>query len=257
METIPEPAPSEELLRREQIIRYTGILLLFTPLGNFLLSAFLTHSHGWWRLFMLRGFARELNASFWILSALNFFAGALMIKGKRESWISTLCVIGVTILFNLSTFRRDILDGWLQPTLSMVINCAFFGLIYSQEVHQRLQRKLLETAMKMPFSRGFNRCPKIDYGGNGPWAEITAVTQQGLRIRSLTGKVPEGIEWRDIELELEPGFLVQVRFLERSGGEYLFRFIHLTPQAMSRIRKWARIRGPATPPSAPPRRLAS
>jgi hypothetical protein len=230
---------SEKLLRREVIIRYTGVLLAFSPIGNFLSSAGFSHIPHWWYPRILLTILKSVNGGFWFLSGLTILAGLLMLKGRRSSWIFTLTIIGLIILSDLNSFLRDIQDGWLLPSLSLAFNCAFFGLIYAQEFHQRLEKKIRDAQLNRPFALEFRRGIRIDFDGHGSWAEITGVTNRGLLVRPLAGLAPSQIETRTVEISFARDLILQARCMEKTGNGYFFRFTNLSPSTLGRLQRWA------------------
>lgn len=239
----------ETILGREQIIRYTGVLLTLSPIGNYLTTVMLSGIPDWYRWQVLFGLISQLRSQFWITSALNLVAGLLMIKGRRSSWNFTLCVIATTIIFDVINFKADFGDGWAQPVIGLLINVGFFALIYSQEVHQRLERKLLsmpQINLKKPnffdrtLARKFKGGPKVEMEGIGSWAEISEITHEEIRLKPLSEKIPQGIEARTIEITLGKDLVVQARFVRRSEAGLCFRFINLSPIALAGLRRWKR-----------------
>jgi len=238
---------SEKPLRRELMIRYTGVVLALSPFGNFLLSLMLSGVPYWWRWVVFKQVAASVNGWFWILSGLSILAGLLMTKGKRSSWRFTLCVIGLSILGGIITFTRDLQDGWFQPTFSLLINCGFFALIYKQEFHQRLERKLRDTEKALreaqarrPFAQTFQREARVDLENFGEWASIVEVTHKGFRLRPLSTTIPEGIETRAIEVSMSSTLVLQARFAVKDRDDYLFRFKDLDPATLTQLRSWAK-----------------
>jgi hypothetical protein len=233
----------EKLLRREVIIRYTGVLLALSPIGNFLWSASFSHIPHWWYPKIFWAILRSVNGTFWLLSGTTCLAGLLMLKGRRSSWMFTLVIIGITILVGLSTFTRDIRDGWLQPTLALAFNCGFFALIYAQGVHQRLEKKIRDAQLNRPFSLEFRNGIRIDFDGHGPsWAEITGVTNRGLLVRPLVEAAPNQIESRTVEIAFAKDLVLQAKCSEKSGNAYFFQFTNLSPSTLNRLHRWAQKR---------------
>lgn len=248
---------SENFLRRESYIRYAGVLMTLSPLGNFLCSSMVSGIPHWWRWHALALVAHNVSGMLWFLWTLSFIAGLMMLQGKRASWTFPLASIGINIVFGIVTFKRDVQQGWFLPSLSLGLNMGFFALIYTQEFHQKLERKLasarlkaMEAALSRPFRVPLRRSLKVQFEGIGPWARIIEVTHTGLRLRSLDGKVPRQIESRKVELALAPDLVVQARFLAKShaaeGDEYTFQFVNLTVPTFMRLHRWAQRESTAT-----------
>lgn len=236
-------------LRREKYIRYSGILLTISPFGNFLWSAALSGVPRWYDPHILFAITRSIPAVLYFLWATAFAAGLQMLKGKRSSWTFTLCILGMNVVFGIVSFKRDITLGWAQPTMSLAINMSLFALIYTQEFHQRLERKLWAARMNRPFSLEIKTNIKVCFDGKGAWARITEITHTGMRVRSLDGTAPHQIEYRMIELGLTQGLTLRAKFSARIGSDYIFRYVGMNPSSLSALHKWAhRVAGrPADP----------
>jgi hypothetical protein len=244
-----------QLLHRERIIRYLGVVVAFSPIGNLLWSATAAKVQ-WWHFDVMSQVLRGLGTWYWLQSALSMLAGLLMIKGKRSSWTFTLCVIGGSIVGGLATLKHDFHEGWFQACLPLAANSAFFGLIYAQEFHQRLEKRVRETArLTRSFSQEFapdpGRAVKVEFEGFGPWAEIIQITQDGFRVRTLKNLIPQGIESQIVEIALSSELLLQARFAGVEGEELLFRFVDLDSSSYAHLRRWSKAR------AARCRRLAS
>ena len=232
---------SASFLRREAYIRYAGILLTLSPIGNFLWSSALSGIYHWWRPHVLGMIMKNVSGMLWFLWGSAFLAGLLMLKGKRSSWTFTLCIIGMNVVFGIITFKRDIQMGWFQPALSLLINIGLFGLIYTQEFHQRFERNLMSARARLnrPFSVGIQANLPVSFGGMGKWARVTEITHSTIRLRSFDGEAPHQIEFRTIELVLAKGLAIQARFSARIGADFIFRITNLTPQTHPILHRWA------------------
>jgi hypothetical protein len=232
---------SASFLRREAYIRYAGILLTLSPIGNFLWSSALSGIYHWWHPHVLLMIMKSVSGVLWFLWVSAFIAGLQMLKGKRSSWTFTLCIIGMNVVFGIITFKRDIQMGWFQPALSLLINIGLFGLIYTQEFHQRLERNLMAARAKLnrPFSIKIQGNFLVNFGAMGNWARIVEVSQSTIRLRSVSGEAPHQIEFRTIELALAKGLVIQARFSARVGSDFIFRITNLTPITHPILHRWA------------------
>jgi hypothetical protein len=235
----PTQFNSNSFLRRESYIRKAGILLVLSPFGNFLWSASFTNLHHWWYPHALWLIAKGVSGVLWFLWSSAFLAGLMMLKGKRSSWTFTLCIIGMNIVFGIMCYKRDIQAGAFQPTLSLLINLGLFALIYSQEFHQRLEKKLLQARMNRPFAVAVQTSLVVDFDGYGTWAKITEITHTGIRVQSMDGNAPRQIEFRTVELVLAKDLALEARFSAKIGPDFVFRFTNLNPARLAALHRWA------------------
>jgi hypothetical protein len=229
---------SESFLRREAYIRYAGILLTLSPLGNFFWSSALSGIHHWWQPHTMWMIAKSVSGVLWFLWTSAFLAGVMMLKGKRSSWTFTLCIIGMNVVFGIISYKRDWQSGWFQPTLSLIVNMCLFALIYTQEFHQRLEKKLRE-ARNRPFTLAFKYELRVDFEGLGPWARITEISNTGIRLQSIDGFTPLQIESRTVELALTPHLVLRARFVQKVGTEFIFRFTNMNTVNLALLYRWA------------------
>lgn len=230
---------SASFLRREKYIRYAGILLTLSPLGNFFWSSALSGIYHWWDPRVLLVILRGIPPILWFLWGSAFFVGLTMLKGKRTSWILTLCVLGLNVVFGIATFKKDIAQGWLQPTLSLAVNIGLFVMIYTQEFHQRLERKLWQARMNRPFAMTVHPIVSIHFEGLGPWARITEIKNTGFRVTSVSESAPKAIEYRTVEIALAQDLVLRARFSARIGSDYVFRFVQMNPALLAKLQRWA------------------
>lgn len=229
----------EKLLPREMMIRVMGILLVLSPAGNFLLAAALSGTHGWWRFATLWALVHAISASFIFLSALTIAAGVMMLQGRRNSWAATLAILGLLILVNAVGFPSAARSSVVQATLPIVIDSALFILIYLQEFHQRMEKKLYDARMNRPFDLELENGPKVVFDGMGSWARIARVSDKELRIRAESETAPRNIELRRMEISLGHDVTLRLRFTARLGNEYVFSYDGLTPSGLTGLRRWA------------------
>jgi hypothetical protein len=131
---------SNKFLHREKYIRIGGVLLLLSPIFNFLMSFAVTHntSRGW-SFAILWILLRSMTWTSWGLSLSSMIVGATMLKGRRSTWAFVLLVLGFYVIWDCVHFTRDARDsGYIQPILALAINCGLFGLVYLQEFHQQM-----------------------------------------------------------------------------------------------------------------------
>jgi hypothetical protein len=241
---------TRNFLKREAYIRYAGILFTLSPLGNFLWSSALAGYYHWYYPNVLWAIAQTVSGVLWFLWGSTFAAGLLMLKGKRSSWNFTLCIIGTIIIFNIISFKRDIQIGWFQPTLSLLINIGLFALIYTQEFHQRLEKKLRAARMTRPFSLAVERELQVHFEGLGHWARITEITNAGFRVRSVDGEAPRQIEFRTIEIAITRELVLRARFSAKIGPDFVFRFVQMNPSLLASLHRWAQKIASRTPSPA-------
>lgn len=226
------------LLQREKFIRIGGALLLISPFGNFLMSIAPSpqipdpwSAHGLWV------FTKSVTWGTWALYASSLVVGALMLKGRRSSWVFVLVVLGWYIVMNGLHFRHEVkVSGLLSPLLQLLTNIGLFGLVYVQEFHQRLypRAERVETATWFKPSIPI----RVDFVGIGPWAEVTSFSESEIRMRGLTPLYPMGIESAVVELMLPGGVAVRARLSERKENEYVFKCLKPAPKEI--IDRWSR-----------------
>lgn len=138
-----EPKNPDQLKRRERLIQLAGILLMLSPICNFLLSVyFLDSMNEKWSLEGLTIILKNSSSSHLILWFSSFCVGAFMLKGRRSSWMPVLAVLGVFIVFNFWNLKKDLQRSTVRPFILLLTNVSIFALVYSQEFHQSSQPRL-------------------------------------------------------------------------------------------------------------------
>lgn len=237
---------ANKLLQRERAIQIGGALLLLSPIFNLILSIALDSPHARpWSWNGITFFLKNVKTISWVLHALSIFVGALMLKGRRSSWILVLVVLGAYIVMNGLTFRQQARSGYFQPVMALAINLTLFFLVYLQEFHQRLYGMPGAPKPKTPAPAPLkpvtpikaNPSIRVDFVGMGPWARVTNITDREIRMTSLTPAFPAGIESMTVELVIAGGKTVRARFVKRVGDEYTFRYLHTAPAELTG--RWA------------------
>jgi hypothetical protein len=235
---MPAAENSRSFLSREKCIQYSGFLLALSPFGNFLWSAFLSGVRHWYYPRTLIGIAGTISPFIFFLWASAFVAGWMMLKGKRSSWTFTLSILGMNIVFGIITFKRDSHISAFQPSLAMLVNVALFSLVYAQEFHQKLEKKVLDSC-NSPFQFAIQSELKVRFDQMGDWARVTQISNDGIRIQSYAGNAPEEIERRIIELALSKDLAVKARFSARIENDFVFRYLDMNPVKKVRLARWA------------------
>ena len=245
---------ANKFLHREKYIRLGGILLLVSPIFNFLMSFALTHqtSRGWsfdvlWRVIKL------MTWTSWALSLSSILVGGIMLKGRRSTWAFVLLVLGFYVIWDCVHFTRDMRDGGIaQPILALAINCGLFGLVYLQEFHQQMYGlPTVETAVaptqvaapsQVPVAAPSRPVPlrnpvRVDFEGVGPWAQITSISNEEIRMQSLYGTYPQGLESFAVELKLQDGSIVRAQFAGMDNQDFIFKC--LAPASSGLVARWS------------------
>ena len=149
-------APAPKLLQQEKIIRMGGVLMLASPVANFIITvASLPPSvQNRWSLLQLGRLASTIPATQFALWIVSFVVGGLMLKGRRTSWLSVIVFLGVFIVYNLMHLKSDMQSGALQPILSLATNLALFVLVYMQEFRQINELQAQEAAAQASMASG-------------------------------------------------------------------------------------------------------
>lgn len=226
------------LLKRENVIRQSGILLVLSPFGNFFIAAAASGIARWWRPINLWNILQGVSVISWVLWISSVSAGMMMMKGRRNSWGPVLAIIAVNLFVEIFFFSRDA-SSWFLPMASIVADILLFALIYSQEFHQKVQKKLGVVQMSRTFQAvGAHEFP-ILFEGFGSWARIVGLDERGLFVRPTGEKVPTQIKTRAVELRLGPNLILKAQFSQMRGEEYYFQFYDLTEEALEELRAWA------------------
>lgn len=226
---------AQKLLRRERVIQLFGLLFLLSPFINFVVTVMTLNLYHKWSAPALFWVAKKISFSEWGLWLGDLILGSMMIKGRRASWLFVLILLSLFILYDGYYFLSDIRSGWFMPTLSLVLNIGMFALIYSQEFYQISHRPHFQEQPQsppMPVARNLEAVSQkvnpsssivVDFEGVGPWAVLVSADQSRLKLRALHPP-PERIEIRPIEVAFGSQFTFPIRFVEKSGQEYAFRF---------------------------------
>ena len=244
---------SNKFLHREKYIRIGGVLLLLSPIFNFLMSFALTHntSRGW-SFGILWILLRSMTWTSWGLSLSSMIVGAIMLKGRRSTWAFVLLVLGFYLIWDCIHFTRDARDsGYTQPILALAINCGLFVLVYLQEFHQQMYgvptAKTAEPVSQpapqaqpapAPQPPVVLKSPiRVDFEGVGPWARITSISKQEVRMQSLYGTYPQGLESFTVELQLQDGSILRARFSGMENQDFVFKC--LAPASNHLLERWS------------------
>lgn len=142
-----------KLIRQEKFIRFSGVMMMFSPFVNFALSIAPVQNVGdKTSLPVLWALARSINTIHLLLWAASFGVGLMMLKGRRSSWISVLAILGIFIVFDFLNLRKNSARGWEQPLISIGFNLAIFILVYVQEFRQSSQPRPKPVAQPKPVA---------------------------------------------------------------------------------------------------------
>lgn len=231
---------SPRLLQREKYIRIAGLFLMISPFFNLFFSIYnslgpnvkLTQP-------ILEKIVRELPVFIWLAAPVAIITGFMMLKGRRNSWISVLALLGLFIVFNFMNIRQDFKTGWFQPTLNLITNLSLFVLVYTQEFHQTAQRKGLALLRAMRESKSSG--PSVHFDDIGPWAQLIAITTTHVSMRALMPPPPD-LQTRALELALNTNLVLKARYVQHQSkdgkDEYFFEFVEMDAATRYQLEDW-------------------
>ncbi len=261
-----EPKNPDQLKKRERLIQLAGVLLMLSPLANFLLSVyFLDSVNNKWSIEGLGIILRSSSTSHLLLWCSSFVVGAFMLKGRRKSWMPVLAVLGMFIIFNFWNLKKDLQRSTIRPFILLLTNASIFALVYSQEFHQSSQPRVRKQTDKDPPERevvpakfeiakdliqdsapvSAAKKPRyteyqvhvsdllnkiVEFEGFGPWARITEANLTELHMEAL-GKTPPDIANRRVEIVLRDNKVLKLKMARQSGPKFIFVYRDLAQKS--------------------------
>jgi hypothetical protein len=149
------------LLRQQRVIQAFGVMMLLSPFVNVFLSIYPVKNPHKWTWPVLKLLLNDISTVHWILWTCSVIIGLLMLKGKRDSWISVLGLLSLFIFYNLITLKAEMQKTGILPVFLLLCNIVVFVVVYMAEFSKPVTRKIK------------NLVPK---GGGGP-LKATAQTE--------------------------------------------------------------------------------
>lgn len=228
---------SAKLHHNERVIQASGLILMFSPLANFVLSVLPVAIPGKWTLSGILILAQGVSLGHWVLWCASFFVGALMLKGRRSSWVFVLLILGCFIIFEFLNFRKSLQRGWWQPMLSMLANLFVFGAVYLQEFRQSSVPKRSSSGPDQSIAKeslGVAVRPEIlwvdvpnllgaviEFEGHGPWGNIVVMNEDEIHIESFR-EPPADIRKRTVEIDVSEQRVLVLNYSHQAGNRYVF-----------------------------------
>lgn len=208
---------------REKIIRYSGFVLLVSPILNFFLSASASGVFNHLSLGLLFHFIRSLPLSLWAIWLLTSFVGFQMYRQGSKAWKITLIFLGITIIVGLTTR--------LQHLSQSIIYIILFILIALDQI---------QGPKEQQFSIEIDPGIPIQFEGYGTFADAKIFTQDGIQLLAHpSATLPPDLETRTVEITFTPQLILKAKYLRHENLNYFFSFIEMTPLKKTLLRLWA------------------
>jgi hypothetical protein len=208
----------KDLLRQQQVIQFFGVLMLLSPFANLYISIYTNPTINKWSWPILKLLLKEISIVHWILWSCSLIIGFMMLKGKRDSWISVLGLLSLFIFYNIITLKSEISkSGWL-PVFLLLCNVVVFIVVYLAEFRRPALQKPKMDFKKDPQIPDLQpiqqkTTPSLFYDlkkllnvtvafeGLGPWAKVIDVKGDCVVFEPYHSP-PAGIEDRPVEVLL-------------------------------------------------------
>lgn len=235
----------------ERYIRFAGAMLLISPFFNFFLSVAANNTiPDKWAPYQLWAVFTAATTLQWIMRGLKMVVGFLMFRGKSSAWIPVLAILGVTIVSNFLTFKKDMEISKVQTVLSIVINIILFLIVFRAEfrLNQEFERKLAAARAAKAATSAKPRAvtatsvvraapstqkkiktvdfviPRgslIDFKGHGHFAKVIRCQGDELWLQS-TQDLPKDIQKRSVILDsADRKHSVLLKFNRTQDDQYL------------------------------------
>ncbi len=222
-----------KFLERKDVIRWFGIALLLAPFFNKVLSVSMLSNVKNPFNFRLIAAAFASESTFdHALSIASLIIGLLMLKGTTKAWRYVLVLLGGYIVQQTMHLGQDIKGHWVVGVIYL-INISVFIFIADQLVW----KITLPTRTPMTKKASSQKKILVHFDGIGPWAQLVAISSQGVQVRSLMAP-PPGIESKEIEIQMSNGLKLQLRFLRQSEDNFFFSYIQLAPPEIQLLNQW-------------------
>lgn len=226
-----------KFLERKDVIRWFGIALILAPFFNKVLSvAMLSHVSNPFNFRLIgAAFASESNFDH-ALSIASLIIGILMLKGTTKAWRYVLVLLGAYIAQQTLHLGQDIKGHWLVGFIYL-LNLGVFIFIADQLVWKiSLPTRTPSTTPKAKKGSSQKKI-LVHFDGVGPWAQLVAISSEGVQVRSLRAP-PPGIESKEVEIQMSNGLKLQLRFLRQSEDNFFFSYIKIAPPEIQLLNQW-------------------
>ena len=134
------------LLRQQRVIQAFGIMMLLSPIVNLFLSIYPVKNPHKWTWPVLKLLLNDISSVHWILWSCSVIIGLLMLKGKRDSWISVLGLLSLFIFYNLITLKSEMQKTGVLPVFLLLCNIGVFVVVYMAEFNKPISQKIKNLA---------------------------------------------------------------------------------------------------------------
>jgi fumarate reductase subunit C len=210
---------SKDLLKQQRVIQIFGVLMLASPFANLYISIYTNPTINKWTWPILKMLLKEISIVHWILWSCSLLIGIMMLKGKRESWISVLGLLSLFIFYNIITLKTEIAkSGWL-PVFLLLCNVVVFIVVYLAEFRRPSVKTSADARIKPETAHRLSNRPMpsaspqlfydlkkllnvtVAFEGLGPWAKVIDVKGDCVVFEPYHSP-PAGIEDRPVEVLL-------------------------------------------------------
>ncbi len=222
-----------KFLERKDVIRWFGIALILAPFFNKVISvSMLTNVTNPFNFNLIAAAFASESLFDHTLSFASLIIGLLMLQGSSKAWRYVLILLGGYLAQQTMHLGHDIKGHWFVGAIYL-LNLAVFIFIADQLVW----KINLPTRAASWKNSSSNKKIFIHFDGIGPWAQLVAISSEGLQVRSLRAP-PPGIESKEIEIYLSNGLKLQIRLLRQSEDNFFFSYINIASAEIQLLNQW-------------------
>jgi hypothetical protein len=239
-----------KVLENKTVIRLFGAALILAPFINTAVSINMMSPppinrwdlHLYWRIFS------EGSKVDYFLYPLSIIIGTIMLRGSTGVWKFVLFLLGAFIVAQIPTLPQTMKISWVHG-IFFLINISAFLFIADQLVW-KVKGKVIKpipttpvappkTVVLAPVTARTNTKVLIDFYGRGPWAQLVAVSNNGIQARAIAPP-PDEIDSRPVQISLKSGLVLNLRFTRRTESDFYFEYTDLTSQNIQLLNQWLR-----------------
>ena len=248
-----------KVLENKTVIRLFGVILIFSPFGNTLVSMSMQKVEYRWTFELFKRVLAASSTANLVLMSCSVILGLLMLSGSPKGWKFALALLGGFIAFKITRLGQDLRDHWIHGFFFLMNLGAFLfiadQLVFKQDIKSvkkpepapQPKPENKPTPMPVAVPTPPPRTPPSSYqshkkilfafSGSEPWAQLVSISNRGLEIRALKSS-GYALENRELEISFSPTCQLKMKLSRQTQDLFFFEFNDLKAQDIEQINSW-------------------